>query len=124
VSAALGWTALGISCLGLYGLVSYLVLQKRREIGVRLALGASSGRVARQMLGQAGRQIGLGLLLGLPIAFGVSRLVASYSEQIRVFDLVSFALVPMVLGGLALLAAWVPARRTAAIAPTVALREE
>lgn len=124
VAAALGWTALGISCLGLYGLVSYLVLQKRREIGVRLALGASSARVARQMLHQAGRQIGLGLALGLPIAFGLSRLVASLSEQIRVFDLVSFALVPLLLGALALLAAWIPARRTAAIAPTVALREE
>ena len=124
VAGALGWAALAISCLGLYGLVSYLVLQKRREIGVRLALGASSARVARQMLDQAGRQILLGLAIGLPIASGLARLMAGSFEQIRVFDLEAFLFVPLMLGGLALLAAWIPARRTAAIAPTVALREE
>lgn len=124
VAAALGWTALGISCLGLYGLVSYLVLQKRREIGVRLALGARVGRVARDMLGGAARQIALGLALGLPIAFGISRLAASLLPQIRSFDLASFLAVPLGLALLALLAAWIPARRTASIAPTEALREE
>lgn len=124
VSGALGWAALVISCLGLYGLVSYLVLQKRREIGVRLALGAGSGRVARQMLGQAGRQIALGILIGLPMAFGLARLLAGSFEQIQVVDAEAFVLVPLLLAGLALLAAWIPARRTAAISPTVALREE
>jgi putative ABC transport system permease protein len=124
VTAALGWTALAISCLGLYGLVSYLVLQKRREIGVRLALGASSGRVARQMLGQAGRQIGLGLLIGWPLAFGVSLLIASLTDKLSSFDLVSFGLVPLGLALLALLAAWIPARRTALILPTEALRDQ
>jgi predicted permease len=124
VAAALGWTALGISCLGLYGLVSYLVLQKRREIGVRLALGAQVGRVAREMLGGAARQIALGLVIGLPLAFGISRLAASFVPQLRSFDLASFLAVPLGLALLALLAAWIPARRTAGIAPTEALREE
>jgi predicted permease len=124
VAALLGWTALAISCIGLYGLVSYLMQQKRREIGVRLALGASASRVARQMLGQSARQIALGLAIGLPLALAVSRLAASLSDRMTTFDGVSFALVPALLAGLALLAAWVPARRTAAIAPTDALRQE
>jgi predicted permease len=124
VAAALGWTALGISCIGLYGLVSYLVLQKRREIGVRLALGARAGRVAREMLGTAARQIALGMMIGMPLALAISRLAASFTDQLRTFDLSSFVLVPAVLGALALIAAWVPARRTAAIAPTEALRED
>lgn len=124
VAASLGWIALGISCIGLYGLVSYLVVQKRREIGLRLALGAQASRVTREMLAGSARQIGLGLAIGLPLAFALSRLAASFIEQLRSFDLVSFALVPLGLAALSLLAAWLPARRSAAIPPTVALRED
>ena len=123
-AGALGWTALGISCLGLYGLVSFLVQNKRRELGVRLALGATGGRVVRHVMAQALRQIVLGIAVGLPLAFGVSRLMASQSAKLQTFDLVSFALVPAVLAALAMLAAWIPARRTAGIPPTEALREE
>jgi predicted permease len=124
VAGALGWIALGISCLGLYGLVSYLVLQKRREIGVRLALGASSARVARQMLRQAARQIAVGIALGLPLAFGAAQLARAASEKLQLFDAVSFVGVPLGLAALALMAAWLPARRTAGVPPTEALREE
>ena len=124
VAAALGWTALGISCIGLYGLVGYLVLQKRREIGVRLALGARAGRVAREMLGTAARQIAQGLAVGIPLAFAISRVAASFTDQLHTFDLASFVFVPLLLGALALVAAWIPARRTASIAPTESLRED
>ena len=124
VAAALGWIALGISCIGLYGLVSYLLVQKRREIGVRLALGAQAGRVTREMLRGAARQVGLGLAIGWPLAFAVSRLAASFTDQLRTFDLWSFGLVPIGLAALALLAAWWPARRTARVSPTEALRDE
>lgn len=124
VAAALGWIALGISCIGLYGLVSYLLVQKRREIGVRLALGAQVGRVTCEMLRGSARQVALGLAIGWPLAFAVSRLAASFSDQLRTFDLVSFGLVPVLLAALALFAAWVPARRTAGIAPTEALRDD
>lgn len=124
VAAALGWIALGISCIGLYGLVSYLLVQKRREIGVRLALGAQVGRVTREMLRGAARQVALGLAIGWPLAFAVSRLAASFTDQLRTFDLWSFGLVPIGLAALALLAAWWPARRTARVSPTEALRED
>ena len=124
VANALGWTALAISCIGLYGLVSYLVQARRRELGVRLALGASGARVVRHVLSQAARQIALGLAVGLPLAFGASRLAASVSEHLHTFDLASFVGWPVLLTALALISAWIPARRTAAIAPTEALREE
>jgi predicted permease len=124
VAGALGWIAIGISCLGLYGLVSYLVLQKRREIGVRLALGASGARVAWQILGQSARQIALGIALGLPLAFAAAQIARAASDHLQLFDLVSFGVVPLGLGALALVAAWLPARRTAAVPPTEALREE
>jgi len=123
-AAALGWTALAISCVGLYGLVSYLVQARRRELGVRLALGASTSRVMRHVLSQAARQVALGLAIGLPLAFGASRLMASMSEQLHTFDLGSFVGWPLLLAALGLGAAWIPARRTAAIPPTEALREE
>lgn len=124
VAASLGWIALGISCIGLYGLVSYLVVQRRREIGVRLALGAQPGRVTSEMLSGALRQIVLGLLIGLPLAFAVSRFAASFIASLRSFDLVSFVLVPLGLAALSLCAAWLPARRSAAVPPTIALRDE
>jgi len=124
VAAALGWIALAISCIGLYGLVSYLVVQKRREVGIRLALGAPAGRIVREMVAGASRQIGLGLLIGLPLAFALSRLAASFITELRSFDLLSFVLVPLGLAALSLCAAWLPARRSAAVPPTLALREE
>jgi ABC-type antimicrobial peptide transport system permease subunit len=124
VASALGWIALAISCLGLYGLMSYLVLQKRREIGVRLALGASHARVTSEVLGVAARQIALGLGIGLPLAFAVSRAVAAYTDQLRTFDAVSFVVVPAALAAIALLAAWLPARHSGRIAPHEALRHE
>lgn len=123
-ATSLGWLALAISCIGLYGLMSYLVVQKRREIGVRLALGAPSGRVVRAMLATAARQVGLGVLIGLPLAFACTRLVAAHTDTLRTFDLVAFVVVPLVLAAIALAAAWLPARRSARIPPTEALRQD
>jgi hypothetical protein len=68
--------------------------------------------------------IGLGLLIGWPLAFGISLFIASLTDKLRSFDLVSFGLVPIVLAMLAICAAWIPARRTARIHPTEALRED
>lgn len=124
VTAALGWTALAISWLGLYGLISYLVVQKRREIGVRLALGAPQRRVTGEIVAVAARQIALGIGIGLPLAFALSRLAAAVTDKLHTFDLLSFVAIPLALAALALLAAWLPARRSARVAPTEALRQD
>ncbi|MBB5209001.1 ABC transporter permease [Chiayiivirga flava] len=124
VSAALGWTALAISCVGLYGLTSYLVQQRRREIGVRLALGATSRRVMRAMLGQIGRLVAMGIAIGLAVALLGARLFLALIENLRVSDPVAFLVVPLLLAALALVAAWVPTRRIARIPPTDALRDD
>jgi hypothetical protein len=124
VAGGLGWIALGISCLGLYGLVGYMVVQKRTEIGVRMALGAPPSRVVRELLSIAVRQVGLGLAIGLPLAFAAARLGASISERLGGFDVFAFVGVPLLLGALALFAAWLPARHGARIAPAEALRAD
>lgn len=124
LAAALGWTALAISCIGLYGLVGFLVEQRRREIGIRIALGASAGQVTRLSLRRAGRQIALGLAIGLPLAFALSRGVAAITERIDTWDARAFLLEPLVLVAIALFAAWLPARRSAGVDPCEALRRE
>ena len=124
VAAALGWIALAISCIGLYGLMSYVVVQRRREIGIRLALGARGGRVVREILGGAARQIAFGLLIGLPLAYAAGRVAAAQMEALRSFDMVAFLVIPPALACVALAAAWLPARRGARIPPTEALRQD
>jgi predicted permease len=124
VAGGLGWVALGISCLGLYGLVGYLVVQRRAELGVRMALGAAPGRVVRELLRVALNQVGLGLAIGLPLAIAAARVGASITERLGGFDGLAFVGVPMLLAGLALVAAWLPARHAARIAPAEALRAE
>jgi len=121
-AASLGWIALAISCIGLYGLVSYVVVQKRREIGVRVALGARGTTVVREVLAGSVRQVGLGVAIGLPLAFALTRVVAAHTDSLRTFDVASFVAIPLALAAVALLAAWLPARRSARIAPTEALR--
>ncbi len=123
-ASALGWSALAISCIGLYGLVGFLVVQQRREIGVQLALGATAATVVRTLMRRAGRQIGIGLAIGLPLAFAAARAVAALTEHVRTFDLRAFVLEPLLLVAVALLAAWWPARLSTRIPPSEALRSE
>jgi putative ABC transport system permease protein len=116
--------ALALACVGLYGVVSYAVAQRTRELGVRMALGASRGDVLRLVLTQSGRLVGVGVAIGLAAAWGAMRALASLLYGVQPTDPATFAAVPACLTAVALLAVLVPARRASRIDPTVAMRAE
>ena len=116
--------ALLLAVLGVYGVMAYAVAQRQREIGVRLALGAAPSGIRRLVLGQGGRLALLGTGIGLVAAAGAGRLLGSLLFQVSPFDVTTFAAVPLVLGSMALVACWLPARRAMRVDPLVAIREE
>ena len=116
--------ALGLAGVGIYGVVSYMVTQRTREIGLRMALGARPGAVLRMVIRQAARPVAGGGLLGIPAAFG---LVYAMSEVFSMIDVRSPGNYSGVVLGIVLVAAiasYLPARRAARIDPLVALRDE
>jgi predicted permease len=116
--------ALGLAGLGVYGVMSYAVAQRQREIGVRLALGAGPGAIRTLVLGEGTRLAVLGVVIGVAGALAGARLLRSLLFEVSSLDLVAFAGAPLVLAGLALLAAYIPARRAMRVDPLVAIREE
>jgi predicted permease len=128
VAAALlgtfGALALLLAMVGIYGVTSYAVARRTREIGVRTALGARAGDVLRAVLGEAMRRVGLGAVVGLLLGVGVSRLLKTQLYGVGVVDPVTFVVTPLVLAAVALVAALVPARRAVRVDPMVALRAE
>ena len=116
--------ALVLASVGLYGVVSYATRQRTREIGVRVALGARDGDVYRLVLGRSLRLVGGSLAVGLALAFGATRLLASQLHGVSPTDAGVFSLVTAALGLVALLATYVPARRAARVDPVIALRAE
>jgi predicted permease len=115
--------ALFLACLGIYALISYSVNRRSREIGVRLALGARPADVVRMLLEQTARIGGAGLIVGLLLALGVARALASGLYGVHV-DVWLFATMAAPLTLAILLATWLPARRAARVEPTIALRDE
>ncbi len=116
--------ALVISSVGVYGVLSYLVAQRTNEFGIRMALGASRGQVTRLVARQGARLVGAGLLLGLIGAALLGNTMSSLLHGVSPRDGLTFVVVPVVLGLVALLACYVPARRATGIDPVVALRED
>ena len=116
--------ALALAAVGLYGLVSYSVAQRTREIGVRMALGADRGTVVGMVVLQGLRLTVLGLLLGLLGAFGVTQLIESLLFGVSPTDPATFAAIFVVLATVALLASYLPARRATRVDPVLALREQ
>jgi predicted permease len=116
--------ALLLAAIGIYGLLSYSVEQRTQEIGIRVALGASRGDVVRLMLLQGMKLAGIGVLLGLAAAYGVTRLLASLLFGVRATDPLTFGAVAAVVSMVAVAATLVPARRAAGIAPSRALRHQ
>jgi putative ABC transport system permease protein len=116
--------ALGLASLGVYGVMSYAVAQRQREIGVRLALGAGPGAIRRLVLGEGTRLAVVGVVIGVVGALAGARLLRSLLFEVSSLDLATFAGAPLLLAGLALLAAYIPARRAMRVDPLVAIREE
>jgi putative ABC transport system permease protein len=114
--------ALLLAAVGVYGVMSYAVAQRTREIGIRMALGAASGQVVGMVLGRGARIIAVAATLGLLIASGAARLLRSQLFGVGANDLLTFVTVPVGLAVVALLACYLPARRAAGVDPVIALR--
>ena len=116
--------ALAMAAMGIYGVMSFMVSQRSREIGVRIALGAERNSVLRMVLAQGGRLVLLGSVIGLGIGFLLSRLTANLVVGVGPNDPVTFIGVPLVLFAIALLANFIPAHRATRIDPMETLRAE
>jgi putative ABC transport system permease protein len=113
-----------IATCGIYGLMAYAVTQRRREIGVRMALGAGRGDVLRLVLSRALRIVAAGVIVGLAGAVAVTRVLQTFLFEVTPTDPIAFATVTLLLMAVGLLAAWLPARRATRIDPCAALRAE
>jgi hypothetical protein len=124
LAAAFAGVALLLGCVGVYGVMAYSVTRRRRELSVRAALGARPAQVVGLVMGEGLRLAGAGLLLGLLVALLVARLLESQLYGVTPYDFWSYAAAASLLGTIALLACWLPARRSLGISPLEALRSE
>lgn len=118
-----GAAALLLAAVGTYGVMSYTVAERGRELGIRMALGAARSSALRMVLSQGMKLAGVGLGVGLLAAIGLSRFMASMLFGVGVMDPVTFTAVPLLLAAVAVLACVIPARRATRVDPMVALRD-
>jgi predicted permease len=116
--------ALVLASIGLYGVMSFAVAQRTREMGIRMALGAQAGDVFRLVLRHAAGLIVAGILVGVAVAFAVTRLLTSFLYGVSATDRMTFVVIPIVLAIVALIACYVPARRATKVDPLIALKYE
>ena len=124
MATTFGVLALVLATMGLYSVMMYVVSQRTREIGIRMALGANMRDVLRMIVGQGMRLVLIGLALGLTGAFALTRVFASLLLGVGTTDPLTFIGVAVLLAAIALLACWIPARRATKVDPLIALRQE
>jgi predicted permease len=119
-----GGLALLLAAVGIWGVVSHAVARRTREVGIRVSLGATGGEVVRLLVGGGMKLVALGVAGGLLLAAGAGVVLARFLYGVGALDPVTFLGIPALLGGIALIAAWLPARRAARVDPVRALRTE
>jgi ABC-type antimicrobial peptide transport system permease subunit len=116
--------ALLLAAIGTYGVLSYMVTERRREIGIRVALGATRSHVLTEIIKQGLQVTTLGIIIGLAGALAVNRLMASLLFGVQPTDTMTFALVVATITAVAVVASWLPAWRASRLDPNVVLRDE
>jgi predicted permease len=124
LSGFFGLLAVLLATVGLYGVMSYMVAQRRNEIGIRMALGAGRGSVVAMVLREAGWLLGIGLTAGIALALGAARAASGMLFGLEPNDPATLLMAAAGLAAVAIVASYLPARRAANLDPTVALREE
>jgi predicted permease len=124
ILSAFAMLALALASIGLYGIVSYAVSRRTREVGIRMSLGADGPRVVRMLMGGGMKLVAVGAVIGLLAALAAARLVGGLLFNVSTLDLATFVLVPTILIGAAMAAAYIPARRASRVDPATALRTE
>jgi ABC-type antimicrobial peptide transport system permease subunit len=116
--------ALLLAGVGVYGVIAYLVSERTREIGVRMALGASQSEVIALVLGKGMKLAGIGVVIGVIAALALTRVMTRLLFEVKPYDPLTFVGIALTLSGVAFLACWLPARRAALVDPMEALRNE
>jgi len=124
LASGFGIVAIFVTAIGLYGVLAYSIAQRTREIGIRMALGATRGSVVKMVLREVLILTGFSVAVALPLSVALSRLVRSQLFGISEHDPSTLLLVTLAIGTVALLSAWAPARRATQVQPITALRYE
>ena len=124
LASLFGFLALLLAAVGLYGVLSYLVVQRTREIGIQVALGATQSQVGATVLAGGMKLAAMGIVIGVAGALVGAKFVAGFLYGISPHDPVTFVIVPLVLAAVACVASFLPARRATLVDPMVALRSD